>query len=220
MQGLAEVKNLKITCCQEITDFWQNGVRLPQHLSSLRYLKIKSCPRLVSFGAEEEGQDLKLCLPFSLEMLKLIDCESLRRPLVLHGLRFLEELHIEKCAGLVSFVQTTLPCTLKRLSISYCDSLQCLMEEGKDANISSTSLLEYLDIRNCPSLKCLSSREKLPAPLGQLVVWDCPELGSTAEAFCNMSIEKTEIKCCGKFACLPEGLNMLSHLQENTICNC
>ncbi|KAJ6945236.1 hypothetical protein NC651_000320 [Populus alba x Populus x berolinensis] len=129
----------------------------------------ESCLRLVSFGAEEEGQDLKLGLPFSLEMLKFIDCESLQRPLVLHGLRSLEELHIEK---------------------------------------------------NCPSLKCLSSRGKLPAPLGQLVIWDCPELGSIAETFCNMSPEKTEIKYCGKLACLPEGLNMLSHLQENTICNC
>jgi hypothetical protein len=170
MQGLAEFKNLKITGCQEITDFWQNGVRLLQHLSSLRYLKIKSCSILVSFGAEEEGQELKLGLPCSLEMLKLIDCESLQRPLILHGLRSLEELHIEKCAGLVSFVQTTLPCTLKRLCISYCDNLQCLLEEGKDANISSTSLLEYLDIRNCPSLKCLLSRRKLPAPLRQLVI--------------------------------------------------
>ncbi|KAL9407232.1 hypothetical protein Peur_004204 [Populus x canadensis] len=170
MQGLAEFKNLKITGCQEITDFWQNGVRLLQHLSSLRYLKIRSCSRLVSFGAEEDGQELKLGLPCSLEMLKLIDCESLQRPLILHGLRSLEELHIEKCAGLVSFVQTTLPCTLKRLCISCCDNLQYLLEEGKDANISSTSLLEYLDIRNCPSLKCLLSRRKLPAPLRQLVI--------------------------------------------------
>jgi hypothetical protein len=170
MQGLAEFKNLKITGCQEITDFWQNGVRLLQHLSSLRYLKIRSCSRLVSFGAEEEGQELKLGLPCSLEMLKLIDCESLQQPLILHGLRSLEELHIEKCAGLVSFVQTTLPCTLKRLCISYCDNLQYLLEEEKDANISSTSLLEYLDIRNCPSLKCLLSRRKLPAPLRQLVI--------------------------------------------------
>ncbi|KAF9688745.1 hypothetical protein SADUNF_Sadunf01G0020000 [Salix dunnii] len=220
MQGLAEVKNLKITGCQELTNFWQNGVRLLQHLSSLRYLKIKSCSRLVSLGAEEEGQELKLGLPCSLEMLKLINCESLQRPLVLHGFRSLEELHIEKCAGLVFFVQTTLPCTLKRLCISYCDNLQCLLEEGKDSNISSTSLLEYLDIRNCPSLKCLSSKGKLPSPLRQLVIWDCPELGSVAETFCNLSLEKLEIKYCGKLTCLPEGLNMLSHLQEITICNC
>ncbi|KAB5572974.1 hypothetical protein DKX38_000168 [Salix brachista] len=220
MQGLAEVKILKITGCQELTNFWQNGVRLLQHLRSLRYLKIKSCSRLVSLGPEEEGQDLKLGLPCSLEMLKLINCESLQRPLVLHGFRSLEELHIEKCAGLVFFVQTTLPCTLKKLCISYCDNLQCLLEEGKDSNISSTSLLECLDIRNCPSLKCLSSTGKLPSPLRQLVIWDCPELGSVADTFCNLSLEKLEIKYCGKLACLPEGLNMLSHLQEITICNC
>ncbi|KAG6791069.1 hypothetical protein POTOM_000179 [Populus tomentosa] len=107
---------------------------------------------------------------------------------------------------------------LHKLSILNCS--QCLMEEGKDANISSPSLLEYLDIRNCPSLKCLLSRGQLPAPLRQLVIWDCPELGSIAEAFCNISPEQIEIKYCGKFACLPEGPNMLSHLQENTICNC
>ncbi|KAJ6702499.1 DISEASE RESISTANCE PROTEIN TAO1-LIKE [Salix koriyanagi] len=220
MQGLAEVKILKITGCQELTNFWQDGVRLLQHLRSLRYLKIKSCSRLVSLGPEEEGQDLKLGLPCSLEMLKLINCESLQRPLVLHGFRSLEELHIEKCAGLVFFVQTTLPCTLKKLCISYCENLQCLLEDGKGSNISSTSLLECLDIRNCPSLKCLSSTGKLPSPLRQLVIWDCPELGSVADTFCNLSLEKLEIKYCGKLVCLPEGLNMLSHLQEITICNC
>ncbi|KAJ6307375.1 hypothetical protein OIU76_017214 [Salix suchowensis] len=220
MQGLAEVKILKITGCQELTNFWQDGVRLLQHLRSLRYLKIKSCSRLVSLGPEEEGQDLKLGLPCSLEMLKLINCESLQRPLVLHGFRSLEELHIEKCAGLVFFVQTTLPCTLKKLCISYCDNLQCLLEDGKGSNISSTSLLECLDIRNCPSLKCLSSTGKLPSPLRQLVIWDCPQLGSVADTFCNLSLEKLEIKYCGKLVCLPEGLNMLSHLQEITICNC
>nr|XP_034930585.1 putative disease resistance RPP13-like protein 1 [Populus alba] len=150
------------------------------------------CPRLVSFGAEEEGQDLKLCLPFSLEMLKFIDCESLERPLVLHGLRFLEELHIEN----VCWRRERMPTLAEHLFFS--------------TRIPGI----------CPPLKCLSSRGKLPAPLRQLVIWDCPELGSIAEAFCNMSPEQIEIKYCGKFACLPEGPNMLSHLQENTMCNC
>lgn len=220
MQGLKKVENLEIVGCEELTTLWQNGVGLLQHLCSLRCLKIKSCLQLVSLAAEEE-EKLHLGLPPCLEVLKLLDCESLDQPLGLHGLTSLKELHIEKCMRLVSFVQTSLPTTLKKLHISYCDNFQCLLEEGKDTNISSISLLEYLCIRNCPSLRRLSSRGNLPPLLRHLEIWDCPKLDSIAERFCNnMSLEHIEIKHCANLASLPEGLNRLSHLQEITLCNC
>ncbi|KAJ6713998.1 DISEASE RESISTANCE PROTEIN RP [Salix viminalis] len=208
VQGLAEAKILKITGCQELTNFWQDGVRLLQHLRSLRYLKIKSCSRLVSLGPEEEGQDLKLGLPCSLEMLKLINCESLQRPLVLHGFRSLEELHIEKCAGLVFFVQTTLPCTLKKLCISYCDKFAVFAGGGKgfqhQQHISSRvlgyqelSISQEITICNCSSIVSF------------------PEGGFPAT-----SLKKLYIGWCEKLQALPERLRGLTSLVELDVHKC
>ncbi|TXG68017.1 hypothetical protein EZV62_009292 [Acer yangbiense] len=93
---------------------------------------------------------------------------------------------MEVCDSLKFIVRGQLPSSLKRLEIKSCEKLKYLWDDREESctfvvdeennNNTSTSLLEYLEVKECPSLKCLSSRGLLPESLQHLYVFDCSQL--------------------------------------------
>ncbi|KAG6625384.1 hypothetical protein CIPAW_16G092400 [Carya illinoinensis] len=58
MEGLAELKNLYIRNCEELTNLWSDNMgSLPHDLPFLHFLVIVNCPKLVSLVAEEVDQE-------------------------------------------------------------------------------------------------------------------------------------------------------------------
>ncbi|XP_017984140.1 PREDICTED: putative disease resistance RPP13-like protein 1 [Theobroma cacao] len=236
MPMLTTVENLMINGCNELTSLWQNEVGLLGHWRSLHSLEILSCPRLISLEAEEEGELMQFRPFCNIKSLIIGYCESLEKlPNAFHNLTSLRELQIENCSKLISFSDTRLPFTLKKLVISNHNNLQYLLD-GEIIN-TQDSLLEHLEIASCPSLMSLSSRcelpinlqhlkisdcsklaslsssGKLPTGLKHLTVRNCPELESIAQEFHNnTSLEFIRISWCKRIAYFPR-LDKLNYLQ-------
>ncbi|XVE68321.1 hypothetical protein DITRI_Ditri09bG0058300 [Diplodiscus trichospermus] len=133
----------------------------------------------------------------------------------------LELLEICNCPNLNSLSNNNLPSTLKSLMISNCADLRCLLEEGKNVNISSACHLQHLTIMNCPSLVSLSPRGELPLSLKQLSLSYCPKLESIAQEIQdNSSLEFIRIDHWCNIIYLPQGLNKVNHLWEMCISGC
>ncbi|KAL6131834.1 hypothetical protein ACLB2K_070207 [Fragaria x ananassa] len=99
MKSLKNVKELKITGCEELICCFQNEDRLLQHLISLNELYIEDNSILVEkLGIEVEQLVQLQILNCNIERLELSKCGSLVKvPEGLHHLRSLQELHINKC---------------------------------------------------------------------------------------------------------------------------
>ncbi|XP_050283688.1 putative disease resistance RPP13-like protein 1 isoform X2 [Quercus robur] len=215
--------------------------KLPHHLPSLKKLSIKECARLV------------VSIPnlSVLQELTVEECEE-----VAHGLMSLvtQEINIKSCENLVNIKLKSTPRTLTIERCSALESLQFLMDEGGASSTSSllmneenlscignnnASLLEHLEIYNCPSLKCvstivdlaamlkrldiddcpnltsLSSKDILPTTLEVLSVGNCPELELIVdELHKDTLLEDLRISNCEKLRRLPRGLHELSHLKK------
>ncbi|KAJ6937411.1 disease resistance RPP13-like protein 1 [Populus alba x Populus x berolinensis] len=137
-QQLANCKleSLTLSTCKSLK-------KLPQwvhSLVSLKELKIRRCPRLLSFP--EAG------LPSTLRHISIRSCFNLRSlPEGLHKLCHLREISIGHCPALVSFAAEGLPINLRRLFIMKCDRLKAI--PGHMHNLMS---LEELSIFNCPGI--------------------------------------------------------------------
>nr|XP_011470063.1 PREDICTED: putative disease resistance RPP13-like protein 1 [Fragaria vesca subsp. vesca]XP_011470064.1 PREDICTED: putative disease resistance RPP13-like protein 1 [Fragaria vesca subsp. vesca] len=271
MKSLKNVKELKITRCEELTCCFQNEDRLLQHLISLSRLYIEDNSILVEKLGIEAEQLLQLqILDCNIERLELSKCGSLVKvPEGLHHLRSLQELHISGCSSLVSFPDVGLPPCLQELHISECSSLvsfpdvglpPCLQDiviqdcesllhfakyqippslkridiwncgnlksliekEEEVGNGSSSSCLESLWIRNCPSSMCLLCKGQLPGSLKQLVILRCGQLELITERFLDDScqLEEIDIENCPNLKSLPEGLCHLTNLQSLIVYDC
>ncbi|XVF11833.1 hypothetical protein REPUB_Repub08aG0061200 [Reevesia pubescens] len=246
LSRLTKVEYLKIYSSEELTHLSLEELGLLCHLRSLRNLQIYECPQLVSLEPEEvEDEQLlqlgKLC---NIEFLEIRKCKRLKRlPKVLHFLQFLTEVLISKCSSIVSISKNNFPPSLKKLLINECENLQqCLLDEGENMCITSTSLLEHLKIEVCPSLICLSlptsrlqhlivwicsrlaslsSSGMLPMGLKNLDIRYCPQLESLAQAIQeNACLESIFISKCENVKSLPQGLDKLNHLQKIYISDC
>ncbi|XP_004309051.1 PREDICTED: putative disease resistance protein At3g14460-like [Fragaria vesca subsp. vesca] len=248
MKSLKNVKELKITGCEELTRCFQNEDRLLQHLISLGCLYIEDNSILVEkLGIEAEQLVQLQILDCKIERLELSKCGSLVKvPKGLHHLTSLKELHISKCSSLVSFPDVGLPPCLQVIEIRYCESLshfakyqippslkrieimncgnlKSLIEKEEEVgNGSSSSCLEHLEIRRCPSLMCLLCKDQLPRSLKQLETRDCGQLELITERFLDDScqLEKIIIWDCPNLKSLPEGMCHLTNLQLLTIVRC
>ncbi|KAK9283101.1 hypothetical protein L1049_011332 [Liquidambar formosana] len=220
VRGLRSVEDLKIVSSDEVTYLWQQEVGLLHHLTSLRRLKIKGCPKFVSLVAEEAEQQQGL--PCRLESLEFYGCNNLEKLQGFHNLTSLRELTIKDCDSVTSIARDQLPSTLKKLEIRNCKNLLCIELEGEGSTFSScSSLLESLDINGCYSLMSLSSKGELPATLKYLCIWYCPKLESVAERlYNNTSLETIEIWNCESLKSLPEALHSLIHLSRIEIVDC
>jgi hypothetical protein len=234
MHGLVKVENLTINDCKELTSIWQDK------LMFLVMLDIRSCPSLINVSLMSTIRTLKI-KSCTLQFLPMSNCTCL------------EDATIVECNSLTFISRGQLPSTLKKLVIGNCEKLQSVVDEAEAPSSSllmneenlNTSLLERLDICDCPSLKFLSSRGDLPATLkilqiercselaslsssGQLptalkrlYLWICPKLESVADKLHNnASLESLEIRDCEKLKSLPEGLHKLFHLNELRIIEC
>ncbi|KAM4110710.1 hypothetical protein ACJW30_05G012400 [Castanea mollissima] len=243
MQRLTKIEYLKIYNCKELTtSLWQD------RLDSLVMLYIKSCPRLVNIS-----------LPSTLRTITIESCHALKS-LPISNCTCLEHATIEGCASLTSISRGKLPPSLKRLDVHNCENLLFvvdvreaspssslnLIEENLHGNTdNNASFLQHLEIKDCKSLKCLSSsgnlsvmlkhleiygclklpslssRDQLPAALKHISIRLCPMLESIANTLHNnASLEQLKIWHCEKLKTLPEGLHRLCHLNEINIGGC
>ncbi|KAM3685488.1 hypothetical protein ACJW31_11G121600 [Castanea mollissima] len=221
MQGSTKVEYVAIDDCKELTSLWQD------RLISLVTLDIRSCPRLVNIS-----------LPYTLRTMKIKNCNALKS-LPMSNSMCIETAYIDNCHSLTCISRGQLPPTLRRLDIKNCENLQVVLDEEEASSSSSSSslarnegnlyvncssnesLLEHLEIRECSSLKCLSSKNQFPAALKNLFVYKCPELESvTKELKNNASLEHFQICHCEKLKSLPEGLHRLCHLYVIKIWDC
>ncbi|KAF5445493.1 hypothetical protein F2P56_034540, partial [Juglans regia] len=224
MDGLTKAEDLAIFMCKDLTHLWSHDVGSLPQLPCLRVLKIEDCIKLVSLVAEEVEEQLQLGMPSMLREIKIRNCivlQSLPKAMVYNN-TCLECIQIVKCDSLLYFAEVQLPPTLKRLEIIHCKNMLVLLN-GDDTNCSSsnTSLLEYLYIENCPSLKSLTSSGELPVTLKQLSIRYCQKLETIAKRFHHNSfLEVIRISSCESLVSLPMGILSLCHLDEIDICNC
>ncbi|PRQ59772.1 putative P-loop containing nucleoside triphosphate hydrolase, leucine-rich repeat domain, L [Rosa chinensis] len=249
MKSLKNVKELKITGCEELTCSFQNEDRLLQHLISLGRLCIEDNSALVEKLGKEAEQLVQLqVLDCKIERLELSKCGSLLKvPEGLHHLTSLQELHINGCSSLVSFPDVGLPPCLKVLKIQKCDSLlhfakyqiapslrrigicECVKlksliekEEVVVDGSCSSYCLKYLGISKCPSLLFLLCKAQLPRALKQLRIQNCRQLELITERFLDdtCQLERIDIWKCPNLKSVPEGLCHLTNLQSLDIWRC
>ncbi|KAF3949097.1 hypothetical protein CMV_024985 [Castanea mollissima] len=226
MHGLAKVENLTIDNCKELTSLWQD------EFISLITLNIIDCSSLVNIS-----------LTSTLRTLNINGCSGLKS-LSISNCTCLEKASIRRCNSLTLISRGQLPQNLKMLNIRDCENLQFLADEG-EASSNSSSLLEYLVIWGCPSLKCLSSSGDLPTTLKRLEIWscieltslssknelptalkylsvrDCPKMESIANNLPNIvSLEYLRIESCAELKSLPMGRHKLGHLNKIDILGC
>ncbi|KAJ9162719.1 hypothetical protein P3X46_022475 [Hevea brasiliensis] len=211
--------------------------------TSLADLKIKRCPKLVSFP--------KLGSPFMLRHLIIEECESLEclpDGMMTHtntrsgsnNISHLESLEIIKCPSLKSFPRGQLPTSLKVLKIWDCmqleslpgmilqntESLECFSVR-KYSNLKTlpecfdrlTHLIE-LHISYCASLE-LFPETGLPASnLTRFYVFNCPNLRSLPENMHSLTaLQHLGISSCPGLVSFPEG-GLPSNLKSIRINNC
>ncbi|XP_031274885.1 putative disease resistance protein At3g14460 [Pistacia vera] len=217
-QGYQKVERLSIIDCEKLIYLWQSETSLEKpsqglhSCSSLKTLCIQDSPTLVSF--------LEDSFLLSLSELEIINCHALTSlpEGMKHENTSLERLQIEGCHSLAFIVKGQLPPSLKQLSIKDCEKLQFLFGDTEEKYSASTSLLEDLCIKQCPSLTCISPRGQLPMALTQLKIRNCSKLESIAERFdSNMSIRTIFISVCEHLNSLPEGLCNLNRLYQITV---
>ncbi|XP_050284684.1 putative disease resistance RPP13-like protein 1 isoform X3 [Quercus robur] len=226
MHGLTKVENLEIDNCKELTSLWQDEFK------SLMKLNIRDCSSLVNIS-----------LTSTLRTLNITGCSGLKS-LSISNCTCLEKASIWRCNSLTLISRGQLPQNLKTLDIRDCENLQFLVDEG-EASSNSSSLLEDLSIKHCPSLKCLSSsgdlpttlkrlhisscveftslssKNELPTALKYLSVRSCPKMESIANNLPNnASLEFVHIGSCAKLKSLPVGLHKLCHLNYIGISRC
>ncbi|GAV85205.1 NB-ARC domain-containing protein [Cephalotus follicularis] len=232
ISNLQKLRRLKIGGCEEVT---HRGAVDLNSLNSLVVSKISklTCQTDGFIGGLRALKKLEIgggCewftwtwLPYTLHSLKLWGIERLERlPEAFYSLTSLRELNIERCPSLIFVCKTMFLSALYKLHIGDCDNLQSLLEdEGVDIN-TTTSVLEYLSIRSCPSLRRLSSRGMLPATLKHLHIWGrCPVLESISETFHNNTcLETIYIHDCEYLKSLPEGLHNLNLLRNFSLIHC
>ncbi|KAH7521088.1 hypothetical protein JRO89_XSUnG0116500 [Xanthoceras sorbifolium] len=250
-----ESVQLKIMGCEQLKNLWQlNETFLqepPQGLQSfisITKLRIENCSNLFPFP--------EVYFLFNLSELEIINCnplDSLPDGMNCKNAR-LGSLKVAGCNSLTFIVRGQLPASLKRLEVKSCEKLEYLWDDKEksytsvvdeeNSNNTSTSLLEYLEVRCCPSLKCLSSSGQLPEALQRLYVQQCSQLSmlssaklpkmlhalyinvvrnleSIAESFSsNSALEEIKIRSCENLKTVPEGLHNLYHLQKIDISDC
>ncbi|XP_022756851.1 putative disease resistance RPP13-like protein 1 [Durio zibethinus] len=184
LQNLTCLVELNISNCQDLKYFPEIGLPLPNlrtldictcvylnslpdqmlNLTSLQYLTICDCPCLVSFPRGG--------LPPNLLSLEIWDCKELKEPVSkwnLHTLTSLRDFSIAGGPEMVSFPdeRCLLPTTLVSVYIARLHNLESL-----SSGLQNLSLLEELEIVECPKLRCLP-RKGLPATLGRLCIRNC-----------------------------------------------
>ncbi|XP_035541703.1 putative disease resistance protein RGA1 [Juglans regia] len=228
MEELAELEWLSINNYEEVTNLWSDNMGSLPHLLFLSSLHICHCPKQISLVAEEVDQER---LQLRITGIVIEDCmalESLPNALMYNN-TCLQFICIIKCDSLTHFARSHMPPTLKKLDIRDCKSMRNLVDDddndtnnNSNCNSGITSLLEELDVSNCPSLESLTSSGELPTTLLRLNIRECPKLESVAKSFRHNSfLETITISNCENLQLLNGGELLLpSNLRGLDISGC
>ncbi|XP_059442747.1 putative disease resistance protein At3g14460 [Corylus avellana] len=212
LEGLTHVEKLNIENCEELTHLWSNDVGLLQSLPRLCNLKIWK----PFSSAEEAKEQPKQGMPSTHNGMEFLPKE------IMYNNTCIERIEISGCDSLKHFAIGQLPPILKRLCIQNCKSMIILLDED-DANScsTSTSLLEFLEIWKCPSLKFLTSSVELLATLKHLDVKDCGQLESIAKSGeLPATLQHLEILECGQLESIAKSEELPATLQHLEILDC
>ncbi|KAG4127082.1 hypothetical protein ERO13_D10G197150v2 [Gossypium hirsutum] len=213
-----KVESFEIGDCEELCSSRENNWGLLTQSISPQYLKISSCPPLVSIGTEEEREELmQLKIPSSTVNMIIRNCERLEKlSTTLYSLALLTELELGGCSKLISVARSNLPSNLKVLVIRSCKNLQCLLlDEGEDVDSNNACVLQELNIFNCESLKRIN-RSVLPTTLKELEILECPKL----DGLPTTNLEVVRFRSCRSVQALPGNMHSLNALKELEIRGC
>ncbi|KAJ4711531.1 Disease resistance protein [Melia azedarach] len=256
LQDISSLHQLKIADFPQLSSLLAEEEEEPQQQGlpcRLNYLELNHCQNLEKLPAKA------LLSLSSLRKIKISHCDSLKSlpDAWMHSTNMsLESLSIVGCNSLTYIARVRLPLSLKQMKIEDCEILRTLVDENdlvstmeeEDINNDSSryaSVLEQLDVNNCPSLTCLLSKSKLPATLESIEVKDCSkltslssrgnlskalkylyidgcaELESVAEGLDNdTSLETIRIMTCQNLRCLPNNLHNARHLRHFELRRC
>ncbi|XP_004309059.1 PREDICTED: putative disease resistance protein At3g14460-like [Fragaria vesca subsp. vesca] len=203
MKSLKNVKELKITGCEELTCCFQNDDRLLQHLISLGRLCIEDNSILVEkLGIEAEQLVQLQILDCNIERLELSKCGSLVK------------LRIEFCGQLELITDRFLDdsCQLKEIFIVNCPNLKSLPE-----GLCHLTNLQSLIVHDCQSLVSLPRMNVWPRNLS---IGDCEKLEVAQLARDMMHTEKLEIDYFEGLTTTTSFPTNVTSLEINKIKNC
>ncbi|KAL5803804.1 hypothetical protein ACOSQ3_030604 [Xanthoceras sorbifolium] len=220
--GSEQLKNL----WQLNETFLQKPPKGLQSFISITKLRIENCSNLVSFP--------EVCFLFNLSKLEIIDCNALSS--LPNGMNCknacLGSLKVAGCNSLTSIVRGQLPSSLKRLVVKSCEKLEYLWDDKEESCTSlvgdensdntSTSLLAYLKVSVCPSLRCLSSSGQLPEALQHLYVEHCSQLSMLLSSSGQLpkALENITIRSCESLKSLPNRFHSLNSLRDLSLRGC
>ncbi|XP_062175165.1 putative disease resistance RPP13-like protein 1 [Alnus glutinosa] len=215
-EGFMNVKELSIENCEELTPLWTNDAGLLKPLPCPSHITVWECQKLVSLVAEEVNEQPQQGMSSTRNDMKFLPKALMYNNTCLH------RIDIFKCDSLTHIATGQLPPTLKVLYIDSCNNMRILLDENDTNSCScSTSLLEFLSINHCPSLKSITSSGELPATLEKLCIWDCGMLESVAKSFHqNSSLEIIYTLHCENLKSLPDEGLLPCNLRVLEICNC
>ncbi|XP_060669776.1 putative disease resistance protein At3g14460 [Ziziphus jujuba] len=116
--------------------------------------------------------------------------------------------------------ESGLPSSLQVLKIEHCKNLISLVHEEEYSNCAATCL-ESLVIRNCPSLKSISSANgSLPARFKHLSIRYCPTLQCLSWGKLPDNLRNLEIYDCDNLICLSSSCELPEALESFQIWSC
>ncbi|PHT62809.1 hypothetical protein T459_33340 [Capsicum annuum] len=222
------LQDLSIEVCPKLMG------KLPENLCSLAKLRISLCP------------ELNLETPIQLSNLKKFEVDGSPKSGVLfdedelftsqlEGMKQIEKLDISNCNYLTSLPISTLPSTLKTISVSCCRKLK--LEASDSSKMNSNMFLEELRLHGYASISspelvstarilCIDSCQNLTRFLNsngteRLYIGFCENLEILLSVACGTQMTSLFINECKKLKQLPERMQqLLPSLKELRVFHC